>query len=97
MNIRRVNLSFNLDDEDDKEVYDTISKQRFKTNFVCKAVLKYISFIDRDKEVITKKELKNTLIEVLKELDISKIGNLDVRNTEEDELPKEVFDMFTQL
>lgn len=97
MNIRRINLSFNLDKESDQKVYEIINKQRFKTNFVCKAVLDYINAVDRDKEVITKKELKNTLIEVLKDLDISKIDNFNVGNTEENELPQEIFDMFSQL
>lgn len=95
MDIRRINLSFNLENREDKEVYEVISKQRFKTNFVCKAVLDYINSVDG--EVITKKELKNTLIEVLKDLDISKIDNANSENIEENELPTEIFDMFSQL
>lgn len=96
MNIKRVNLSFNLDKEADKKVYEIITQQRFKTNFVCKAVLKYIDFKDIDREVITKQELKNTLLEVLKELDITQMNKVD-DNTAEEELPQEIFDMFSQL
>lgn len=95
MNIRRVNLSFDLDKEEDKAVYEEISKQRFKTNFVCKSVLRYIK--DIDKEVITNKELKNTLIEVFKELDITQINKIVDDNIVEEELPREIFDIFSQL
>ncbi len=48
MTTKRINLSFSIDREDDLKVYRILSEQKYKTDYVIKAVLSYIG--ERDKE-----------------------------------------------
>ncbi len=41
MATKRINLSFSLDREDDAKVYNILSAQKYKTDYVIKAVLMY--------------------------------------------------------
>ena len=47
MTTKRINLSFSIDREDDLKVYRILSEQKYKTDYVIKAVLSYIG--ERDK------------------------------------------------
>ncbi|WP_372999604.1 hypothetical protein [Lutispora sp.] len=39
MTTKRINLSFSIDREDDLKVYRILSEQKYKTDYVIKAVL----------------------------------------------------------
>ena len=54
MATKRINLSFSMDREDDAKVYNILSSQKYKTDYVIKAVLSYIGERDKgfDKEIV---------------------------------------------
>lgn len=95
MSAKRVNLSFSLNRKDDLEVYNILSKQKFKTDYVIKAVLSYIRERDKglDKEII-KQAVKEAIAEY---------GRITIENNRKDndctqpELPDTIFDMFKNL
>jgi hypothetical protein len=96
MDTKRINLSFNLEHEDDLKVFKIISDQKYKTDFVINAVIKYLEEISRknDKEVI-----KQAMREVLKEHGTINIGSSinTLSDPKKEELPSEIFDMFNNL
>ena len=96
MNTKRINLSFCLDREDDLMVFNILTEQKYKTDFVINAVIKYLEEINRknDKEVI-----KQAMREVLKEHGTINIGSSinTLSESEKEELPSEIFDMFNNL
>lgn len=96
MSAKRVNLSFSLNRKDDLEVYNILSKQKFKTDYVIKAVLSYIRERDKglDKEII-----KQAVKEAIEEYGGITIGNKKNDNNDcvQSELPDSVFDMFDNL
>ncbi|GFN35649.1 hypothetical protein [Tepidimicrobium xylanilyticum] len=56
MATKRINLSFSMNREDDAKVYNIVSAQKYKTNYVIKAVL---SFMEKgDKTILDKEKLK---------------------------------------
>lgn len=90
---KRINLSFSLDREDDSRVYDILTAQKYKTEYVIKAVL---SFIDKGDKVFDKEKIKEAVKEALHEYGID---GMDLSKTEnnEEKLPSEIFDMFNSL
>lgn len=92
---KRINLSFLMDREEDIKVYDMLSKQKYKTDYVIRAVLR---FQERE-ESLTKEEIK----EAVKEALIEYGGMPKVNNDNEDldrsknQLPDSIFDMLNNL
>ena len=64
MAVKRINLSFSLDRKDDLEVFNILSKQKYKTDYVIKAVLSYIR--ERDKG-LDKETIKQAVKEAIEE------------------------------
>ncbi|MFL0270105.1 hypothetical protein [Candidatus Clostridium radicumherbarum] len=97
MDTKRINLSFSLDREDAAKVYDIISSQNFKTDFVIRAVIYYIE--KGTSQVIDKEIIKDAVREVLESYGPVNIGQDTKKevNSEIIELPMEVFDMFNSL
>lgn len=96
MAVRRINLSFSLERKDDLEVYNILSKQKYKTDYVIKAVLNYIGESDKDFD-------KEILKEAVKEA-IMECGGITIENNRKDndgctqpELPEEIFNMLNNL
>jgi hypothetical protein len=96
MSSNRMNLSFNLERENDLKVFNILTEQKYKTDFVIKAVIKYLEETNRDND---KEIMKEAMREVLKEYGtISIDSSLNApQEALSEELPPEIFDMFNNL
>ncbi|CRZ35859.1 hypothetical protein [Herbinix hemicellulosilytica] len=96
MATKRINLSFSMDREDDARVYNILSAQKYKTDYVIKAVLSYIGERDKgfDKEIV-----KQAVKEAIAECGGITIENKGKENDSciQHELPDDIFDMFDNL
>ena len=96
MATKRINLSFSIDREDDAKVYSVLSAQKYKTDYVIKAVLSYIGERDKgfDKEIV-----KQAVKEAIAECGGITTENKGKENNScvEHELPNEIFNMFDNL
>jgi len=96
MTTKRINLSFSIDREDDAKVYRILSEQKYKTDYVIKAVLSYIGERDKgfDKEIV-----KQAVKEAIAECRGIIVENEGKENDScvQPELPDSVFDMFDNL
>jgi hypothetical protein len=96
MATKRINLSFSMDREEDVKVYNILSAQKYKTDYVIKAVLSYIGERDKglDKEII-----KQAVKEAIAECGEITIENKGKENDScvQHELPDDIFDMFDNL
>lgn len=97
MAIARVNLSFDLTRELDKNAYDILSSKSYKTIFVINAILGY----QKGENIINLESIKDALREVLYESNIDiKRTDRNCRDNNEDNqflLPDDVFNVFEQL
>ncbi len=93
MATKRINLSFSMDREEDAKVYNILSTQRYKTDYVIKAVLSYMEKRDKD---FNKETVKQAIKEALREYGIDSKDLNKIENNEE-KLPGEIFDMFNTL
>jgi len=93
---KRINLSFSMDREEDIKVYDILSEQKYKTDYVIKAVLSYIG--ERDKG-FDKEKIKEAVKEAIAECGGITTENKGKENNScvEHELPNEIFNMFDNL
>ena len=96
MAVKRINLSFSLDRKDDLEVFNILSKQKYKTDYVIKAVLSFTGKGDKD---LGKEAIKQAVKEA-----IAECGGITTGNSRKDdndcvqlELPDSIFDMFDNL
>ena len=87
--IIRLNLSFNLQRENDRNVYNIIKSKRQKTAYIIKAVLAYEGVTQEEKEL---KRIKRALREVLQDMNLT--VDKDCNFTEETQIPDEVFQIF---
>lgn len=96
MAIKRINLSFSLDRKDDLEVFNILSNQKYKTDYVIKAVISYIGERNRD---IDKEIIKQAVKEAIAECGGITIENKGKENDSciQHELPDDIFDMFDNL
>ena len=96
MATKRINLSFSIDREDDAKVYSVLSSQKYKTDYVIKAVLSYIG--ERDKG-FDKEKIKEAVKEAIEECGGIIVENKGKENDScnEHELPNEIFNMFDNL
>lgn len=82
-----------MDREEDAKVYNILSTQRYKTDYVIKAVLSYIG--ERDKD-FDRETVKEVVKEALREYGIDSKDLNKIENNQE-KLPGEIFDMFNTL
>jgi len=96
MAVKRINLSFSLDRKDDLEVFNILSKQKYKTDYVIKAVISYIGERDRD---LDKEIIKQAVKEAIEECGGITTGNSRKDNDDfvQPELPDDIFNMFDNL
>jgi hypothetical protein len=90
--IKRLNLSFNLQRENDRNVYNIIKSKRQKTAYIIKAVLAYEGVTQEEKEL---KRIKRVLREVLQDMNL--MVDMDCNFTEESQIPDEVFQIFDSI
>ena len=90
--IKRLNLSFNLQRENDRNVYNIIKSKRQKTAYIIKAVLAYEGVTQEEKEL---KRIKRALREVLQDMNLT--VDKDCNFTEETQIPDEVFQIFDSI
>jgi hypothetical protein len=90
--IKRLNLSFNLQRENDRNVYNIIKSKRQKTAYIIKAVLAYEGVTQEEKEL---KRIKRALREVLQDMNL--MVDKDCNFTEETQIPDEVFQIFDSI
>ena len=96
MTTKRINLSFSIDREDDAKVYRILSEQKYKTDYVIKAVLSYIG--ERDKG-FDKEKIKEAVKEAIEECGGIIVENKGKENNScvQHKLPDDIFDMFDNL
>ena len=90
--IKRLNLSFNLQRENDRNAYNIIKSKRQKTAYIIKAVLAYEGVTQEEKEL---KRIKRAIREVIKEMNLTADKNCYF--TEETQIPDEVFQIFDSI
>ena len=90
--IKRLNMSFNLQRENDRNVYNIIKSKRQKTAYIIKAVLAYEGVTQEEKEL---KRIKRALREVLQDMNL--MVDKDCNFTEETQIPDEVFQIFDRI
>ena len=90
--IKRLNLSFNLQRENDRIAYNIIRSKRQKTAYIIKAVLAYEGVTQEEKEL---KRIKRALREVLQDMNLT--VDKDCNFTEETQIPDEVFQIFDSI
>ena len=86
-----------MDREEDAKVYNILSTQRYKTDYVIKAVLNYIGKSDKDFD-------KEILKEAVKQA-IAECGGITIENNNrkdndgctQPELPEDIFNMLDNL
>ncbi|MBE6065015.1 hypothetical protein [Clostridium cochlearium] len=93
MTTKRINLSFSMDREEDARVYNILSTQKYKTDYVIKAVLR---FMEKGDKTLDKEKIKEAIKEAFREYGIDSIDLNKIENNEE-KLPNEIFDMFNSL
>jgi len=93
---KRINLSFSMDREEDVKVYNILSAQKYKTDYVIKAVLSFTGKNDKDFD-------KEKIKEALKEA-IAECGGITIENSKKDNddyaqpvLSDDIFSMFDSL
>jgi 3-methyladenine DNA glycosylase AlkC len=90
--IKRLNLSFNLQRENDRNAYNIIRSKRQKTAYIIKAVLAYEGVTQEERELI---RIKRALREVIKEMKLTADKHRDF--AEESQIPDEVFQIFNSI
>lgn len=95
MATKRINLSFSMDREEDIKVYDMLFEQKYKTDYVIRAVLRF----QEKEESLTKEEIKKAVKEALIEYGgIPKVNNdNEDLDRSKNQLPDSIFDMFNNL
>jgi len=82
-----------MDREEDVRVYNILSAQKYKTDYVIKAVL---SFMEKGNKTLDKEKIKEAVKEAIREYGIDSKDLNKIENNEE-KLPREIFDMFNSL
>ena len=89
---KRINLSFDLRNEEAKQAYEIImSKRSAKTAFVTDAVLAYV----KNNTLINKQKIKDAVKEAIREvggMPVSTVGN-----DEADGIPDDIFNIINQI
>ena len=85
-----------MDREDDAKVYNILSAQKYKTDYVIKAVLSFTGKGDKD---FDKEAVKQAVKEAIAECGGITTGNSRKDNNDcvQHELPDNIFDMFNNL
>lgn len=86
MSKKRINLYFDLSRRDDKIAYETIIRQRHKTDYVIKLILK--------NNTVSTEDIRSIFKEVIEEYKITSRTEKDDKNYS---VPNEIFELFDQM
>lgn len=89
--IKRINLSFDLRREQDRQVYEILSSKQHKTTYVIDLILSSENSVN---SILDKNSLKECLKEVLEEMSLYSNSSPTIV---QDNIPKEIFDIFEQI
>lgn len=89
MNIKRVNLYFNADREEDNAAYKLLTKQKKKTDYI-------INLLLRSNSIITE-EIKQLVKEIIEEYNFKPKSKEYIENEERTSIPSNIFDFFEQI
>jgi hypothetical protein len=95
-NIKRINLSFDLNRETDKKVYELIKGQQRKTSFIIRTVLQSKGIEQNTNINVIKQALREVISEegfILKSNSTNEIKN----ETDSNVIPDDVFKMFDKI
>lgn len=89
--IKRVNLSFDIRREQDRQAYEILSSKQHKTTYIIDLILsERVKFND----ILNRNTLKGCLKEVLEEMSLYSNSRSEIV---QENIPKEIFDIFEQL
>lgn len=86
MNIKRINLYFDMDREEDSSAYKIIMKQKKKTDYVINLILRSSD--------IRKEEIKELIREIIEEYDFKPEHK---EKSESQSMPEGIYDFFEQI
>ena len=86
MNIKRVNLYFNIEREEDNYAYEIILKQKKKTDYI-------INLIARSNDT-RKEDMKALIKEIIEEYDFRPKNK---EKLEKQSIPKDIYEFFEQI
>lgn len=89
--IKRINLSFNVERQDDLKAYNILNSQRNKTAFIIEVILS-----SKEKEGYDSKLIKRLIKEALEELNLKTSTKLEDYSNEDD-IPDSVFDLLSNI
>lgn len=92
--IKRVNLCFNIDREEDRKAYEIIKAKRNKTAFIIEVVL---ANLKENKSNIDRDELKQIIIEVFKEMNVTSNTVTNKESNHIDDIPDLVLDIISSI
>ena len=92
--VKRLNLSFNLEREKDRRAYNTLKDKTHKTGYVIKALLAFEKAEKNDDEILI---LKQAMREVLKEINFTLEKSDSATQEKENLIPAEVFEIFEDI
>ncbi len=94
-NIKRINLSFNLDQEEARIAYETLIKQgNTKTAYVTKLIC---TAVKGENNTLDEEMIKRCLRDVLKDYDFSSVNNNKRDKKEEDAIPDDIMDLLSNI
>lgn len=94
-NIRRINLSFNLEQEEARIAYDTLIKcGNAKTAYVTKLIC---SAVNAEDNALDEELIKRCLRDVLRDYDFSSANNNKQDKKEEETIPQDIMDLLTNI
>lgn len=94
--IKRLNLSFDLRRDDDREVYQILKNKRYKTDYVVKSILAFEN--DTNIKTMDINTIKNALKDVLNETNIGVQDRIQNGTHQKGtDIPNEVYDIFEKL
>lgn len=89
--IKRINLSFDLRREKDRQVYEMLFSKQHKTTYIIDLIL---SEGVKSNNTLDRTALKECLKEVLEEMSLCSNSSPTIV---QDNIPKEIFDIFEQI
>jgi len=94
-NIKRINLSFNLEQEEARIAYETLIKQgNAKTAYVTKLIC---SAVNAENNALDEELIKRCLRDVLKDYEFCSANDNKRDQKEEDAIPDDIMDLLSNI
>lgn len=93
-NIKRINLSFDIDRPEDYRAYKILKSKRNKTAYVIEVILASLA----EKKInIDKDELKQAIREVFDEMNITTNTDREKESSNTEDIPQDVFEIISSI